>query len=81
VKVIRCEEHNGCSISSEYRENQTEWDFALLKEAGTNLGNQKEQRRERKRERKITRKMDTGSRKREENRMENSPQQRSYVAR
>lgn len=77
MKVIRCEEHNGCSISSEYRENQTEWDFALLKEAGTNLGNQKEQNRERKR----TRKMDTGSRKREENRMESSPQQRSYIAR
>jgi hypothetical protein len=77
VKVIRCEEHNGCSISSEYRENQTEWDFALLKESSTNLGNQKEQSRERKR----TRKMDTGSRKREENRMENSAQQRSYIAR
>jgi len=46
--------------SSEYGENQTEWDFALLKEAGTNLGNQKEQSRERKR----TRKMVTGSRKR-----------------
>jgi len=77
MKAIRCEEHNGCSISSEYRENQTKWDFALLKEAGTNLGYQKERSRERKR----TRKMDTGSRKREENRMENSPQQRSYVAR
>jgi hypothetical protein len=63
-------EHNGCSISSEYRENQTEWDFALLKEAGTNLGNQKEQGTERKK----TRKMDTRSRKREENRMENLPQ-------
>jgi hypothetical protein len=77
VKVIRCEQHNGCGFSSEYREKQTEWDFALVKEAGTNLGNQKEQSRERKR----TMKMDSGSRKREENRKENSPQQRSYIAR
>jgi hypothetical protein len=42
LKVIRCEEHNGCYISSEHIENQTEWDFALLKEADKVLGNQKE---------------------------------------
>jgi hypothetical protein len=46
LKVVRFEEHNGRYASSEYRQNQTEWDFAILKEANTDFRNQKEQTRE-----------------------------------
>jgi hypothetical protein len=41
--VIRCVGHNGCYISSQYSQNPTEGDFALLKEADTNLRSQKEE--------------------------------------
>jgi hypothetical protein len=42
-RVIRHMGKTECCISSEYKQNPTEEDFALLKEADTNLKSQKEQ--------------------------------------